>query len=236
MKNQLIIPSIIIAAAILGGFWMLRPPSELKPPSKPQKLIVIQKPEISIFDAIRGGNFELVKQHLAAGTDVNMKEYQFEFSSLQIAAQRDLKEIVELLIANGADVNAKDRTNSTPLMVAASKGHKEICALLIAKGAFLNEKTEFGFSPLDYSEINKRTSTAKLLRKHGGKHGSIIGAASPGEIETVKEFLALGADVNAMNWIGTAMDNAMRMGHIGVADLLHKHGGKTRLQLKAEGK
>ena len=40
MKNQFIIPSIIIAAAILGGFWMLKPPAELP-----------EAPDISIHDA-----------------------------------------------------------------------------------------------------------------------------------------------------------------------------------------
>ena len=63
MKNQFIIPSIIIAAAILGGFWMLKPPAELP-----------KAPDISIHDAISEGNIEAVKQHIAAGTDVNAKD------------------------------------------------------------------------------------------------------------------------------------------------------------------
>ncbi len=41
--------------------------------------------------------------------------------------------------------------------------------------------------------------SSNLLRKHGGKHGTIKGAASGGDIEAVKEFLAAGADVNAKN-------------------------------------
>ena len=64
MKNQFIIPSIIIAAAILGGFWMLKPPAELP-----------ETPDISIHDAADSGNIELVKQHLAAGTDVNAVDH-----------------------------------------------------------------------------------------------------------------------------------------------------------------
>ena len=65
MKNQFIIPSIIIATSIIVGFELLKSPSE------PQKVIVIQKPAISIHDAAKTGNIEAVKQHLAAGTDVN---------------------------------------------------------------------------------------------------------------------------------------------------------------------
>ena len=39
-----------------------------------------------------------------------------------------------------------------------------------------------------------------LLRKHGGKNGTIHGAARIGDIEAVNEFLANGVDVNAKNW------------------------------------
>ena len=31
-------------------------------------------PDISIYDAVEDGNIEVVKQHLAAGTDVNSKD------------------------------------------------------------------------------------------------------------------------------------------------------------------
>ena len=62
MKNQFIIPSIIIAAAILGAGWMLKPPAKLP-----------EAPDISILDAVISGDIEAVKQHLAAGTDVNAK-------------------------------------------------------------------------------------------------------------------------------------------------------------------
>ena len=69
MKNQFIIPSIIIAAAILGVGWMFKSPSE------PQKVTIVpQPPDISIHDAAWNRNFEAVKQHLEAGTDVNAKD------------------------------------------------------------------------------------------------------------------------------------------------------------------
>ena len=69
-------------------------------------------PDISIIDAARDGNIEAVKQHLAAGTDVNAKDMHGN-ASLHHAAERDHKEIVELLIANGADVNVKEK--DTPM-------------------------------------------------------------------------------------------------------------------------
>jgi ankyrin repeat protein len=59
-------------------------------------------PDISIHDAIvLGGDIEAVKQHLAAGTDVDAKDMNGE-TSLTWAAYSGHKEIAKLLLANGA--------------------------------------------------------------------------------------------------------------------------------------
>ena len=68
-------------------------------------------------------NIEAVKQHLAAGLDANAAyEYEYgEWIPLHEAAVYGPKEMVELLIANGADVNAKNKFNETPLDFAVAK-------------------------------------------------------------------------------------------------------------------
>jgi len=86
---------------------------------------------------------------------------------LHYAAWKGHKEIAELLIANGADVNAKDYKGVTPLHVAAWEGHTEVAELFIAKGADVNAKMEDGDTPLDLAK--RHPETADLLRKHGGK-------------------------------------------------------------------
>ena len=69
----------------------------------------------SVHDAAHSGNIEAVKQHLAAGTDVNAKNDWSEWTPLHRAAEYNHKEIAELLIAKGADVNPKDENGYTPL-------------------------------------------------------------------------------------------------------------------------
>ena len=192
-------------------------------------------PDISIHEATGRGDIEAVKQHLAAGTDVNAKDDKFgftplhyaTFSALHLMRLNDHKEIVELLIANGADVNARrdGGAGGTPLHFAAG-GLNEIAELLIAKGADVNAKDDGGYTPLDWAVGHKHPETADLLRKHGGKHGTIHGAARGGDIEAVKEFLAAGADVNAKNVLDeTPLDLAKGE----TANLLRKHGGKTTI-------
>ena len=80
------------------------------------------------------------------------------------------KEIVELLITEGADVNAKEDGGGTPLHHAVLfVGDKELAELLTAKGADVNAKDNDGDTPLDWAIYYKEPETADLLRKHGGK-------------------------------------------------------------------
>jgi cytohesin len=137
-------------------------------------------PDISIHDAAgarrRKGNIEAVKQHLAAGTDVDARDKQ-DKTPLQHAAFHGHKEVVELLIDNGADVNATDKYGDTTLHWAAVLGRKnEIVELLILNGADVNAKDMDGETPLDWAIKYKRTEIASLLRKHGGKTGEELKA------------------------------------------------------------
>ena len=59
----------------------------------------------ALRDAVKAGNIEAVKQHLDAGVDVNAKN-QLGRTSLHAAAYRGHTVVVELLVANDADVNA----------------------------------------------------------------------------------------------------------------------------------
>ena len=156
-------------------------------------LVVGCGPGVNIHEAARTGNIEAVKQHIAAGTDVNAKDKYGE-SPLLFAATFGHKEIAELLIANGADVNTKiDKIGMTPLHIATGQGYKEIVELLIAKGADVNAKVEItelliangadvnakdvgGKTPLDWAIRRHHHEIADLLRKHGGKTGEELKA------------------------------------------------------------
>jgi ankyrin repeat protein len=132
-----------------------------------------------------------------------------EDRALIVAAFSGNIEAVKQHIANGADVNAKDKDGDTPLNSAAFSGHKEIAELLIAKGADVNAK--------------------------GGVSGGtpLHSAAFSGHKEVAEQLISKGADVNAKLKGGeTPLDLASL--HPEIADLLRKHGGKTGVWFKAE--
>ena len=103
-------------------------------------LLVGCGPSVDIWEAARTGNTEAVKQHLAAGTDVNVKT-GFRWTPLHYAAREGHKEITDLLLANGANVNAKNDEGGTPLDWAeCCADKKEIVDLLRKHGGKTGEE------------------------------------------------------------------------------------------------
>ncbi|MDB4341827.1 ankyrin repeat domain-containing protein [bacterium] len=191
-------------------------------------------PEISIHKAAGEGNIEAVKQHIAAGTDVNEKD-DSEWTPLHRAALGGNKEIAELLIDKGAEVNAQSDGGWTPLHLG---GTKEVAALLIENGADVNAKANDGFTPLDLAIGGNHKETADLLRKHGGKTAkpsiSIYEAAIDGNIEAVKQHLTAGTDVDGQEEAGgTPLHSAALFDHLEVVKLLIAEGADVNA--KSEG-
>jgi hypothetical protein len=185
----------------------VEPVAEAAKPETPSA----EAPDISIHDAAKAGNIEAVKQHLAAGSNIELRCTACGGAVLGHAASGGHKEIVELLIAESADVNAKSDDGRTPLHFAATSGHKEIVELLISKGANVNEEDVSGNTPLHYAAVGGSKEVGELL-------------------------IAEGADVNANGVDGvTPLDVAELGKHPETADLLRKHGGKTGKELKADG-
>ena len=176
-----------------------------------ERVVGAKAPDISIHEAVGKGRIETVKQHLTAGTDVNVKNDD-GLTALNVATYFKNKEIAEFLISKGADVNTKEENSLTPLHLTAFDEYKEIAELLIANGAEVDIKDKNGFTPLHYSV--------------GSGH------------KIVSEFLiAKGAYVNAKDKDGMPpIDMAIELGEQEIAELLRKHGGKTAEELKVEGK
>ena len=109
-----------IAAVLLVGCATTQSP-------EPQ---TAKAPDILIIEAVRKGNIEAVKQHLAAGSDVNAKD-DSGWTPLHWAASKVHNKIAKLLIEEGADVNAVNKDGLAPLDYAEN----ETFGVLIDHGA-----------------------------------------------------------------------------------------------------
>ena len=171
MKHLLLTTIAAVVLVGCGESQQSAPLAEAKPEPP-----TAEAPDISIHMAALRGNIEDVKQHLAAGADVDAKDSD-GWTPLHWAAEGGHKDVAELLIAAGTDVNAKVPDGWTPLHSVALGGHKEIAEILIAEGADVDAKHNGGGTPLDEAIRYKKTETADLLRKHGGKTKKELEAA-----------------------------------------------------------
>jgi ankyrin repeat protein len=107
----------------------------------------------------------MVSQILQSGVNVNCN-YTGN-TPLSTAADYGYKEICELLIAHGADVNATNLYGESPLTLIASKGHFEICELLIQNGANINALNHRGIPALSVAAEKGNNEICELLLTHG---------------------------------------------------------------------
>ena len=93
------------------------------------------------------------------------------------ASQGNLAEVERLLKA-GADLNAKDKSGTTPLHLAAAKNSTPaVLEVLLKAGADVNAKTTGGVTPLHFAAFsNPSPAVLEVLLKAGADPRAIDGA------------------------------------------------------------
>ena len=69
-------------------------------------------------------------------------------SALHYACSKGHRDIAQLLVAQGAEVNKLDEHSYSPLHRAAAKGDVQIMALLVDRGAKLNQQNKIKETPV----------------------------------------------------------------------------------------
>lgn len=100
---------------------------------------------------------------LANKAEVNAVATKAGLTPLHVAVFQHHNGVVELLLSNGAKINAKDNDGQTPLHMAAANGHKDVVELLLANRATVNVANKNGKTPLQYAVHYGRWEVAELL-------------------------------------------------------------------------
>ena len=108
----------------------------------------VKAPNMDIHSATILGDLDAVKQHIAAGTDLNEKEPAVGSTPLISAAVFGKTEIAFALIEAGADVNLKNNEGSTALHSAAFLCRLEIVEKLLENGADKEMLNNYGSTAL----------------------------------------------------------------------------------------
>lgn len=101
---------------------------------------------------------------ISKGIDVNVPGYNDKTPLHMVGC----KKICELLLSQGADIEAKDKTGRTPLFYASSNNKTEVCELLLSEGADVNAKDNSGRTPLSEAIEISNKEIIDILKKYGG--------------------------------------------------------------------
>jgi ankyrin repeat protein len=117
--------------------------------------------------------------------------------------------VVEVLIANGAEVEVRNEAGTTPIHFASILGKGDSIKSLIAAGANIMAKDMLENTPLHYAAQRSNPTSINILIKAGAEvnapnEGGMLplhygGYGGPKAIETL---LRAGADIKARDWSG----------------------------------
>lgn len=126
--------------------------------------------ETALMTAAKTGSVGAVTMLLDHGAKVRAQENWRGQDALMWASAEGHREVVQLLLARGADANASSASGYTALMFATRANHPEVVKILLAAGANLNATTTEdagGASPLIFAIYNAEWDLAADLLERG---------------------------------------------------------------------
>ena len=170
--------------------------------------------------------------------------------ALIAAAMQGNRELIELLVASGANVNAKNQIvdskeyeygDSTALTIAAGQDHKKCVETLVRLGADVNKANHQGFTPLIAAAENCRdnTDTVRFLIDSGADvnatdfvdETALIRSAQSCNTLKIKLLLELGADPHASGSFGrTTLMHAASWSHAEIIKILIEMGASVNVR------
>jgi len=166
----------------------------------------------------------IVEMLILHGADVNQRGHQDcpSYQPLHVAVDRGYTNIFEVLVREGADIQALSESG-TPLMIAAMRGHNELLRMLVEAGADPYFKDPSGGTLMHFAAWGGHESTVVTLTEIMGKewihtkdhrgNTPMHVAAGRSHIPAVRALYRYGADVNAVRSDGRSpLSTAIKRG------------------------
>ncbi len=202
------------------------------------------KGETPLYKACKFNNKQMIQLFLDKGANPNVANNQ-GFTVLHAVLVRMKgheeneklstfhRELVALLLANGADCNAKTNAGRTPLQFSARNGDTQMAKLLLEKGAEINAKDQAGWTALDHAITYGKDETAQWLKTQGGVSDPMSATAieaftamEQGDFDKAKELVLQTPALARVRLLdgNTLLHNAVTAGAADIVDLLIQHG------------
>ncbi len=199
-----------------------------------------------IFQAFEAGELEEVQALLRENPSlVGSKEPKDGYTPLHLAVVVGARrELIEFILANHADVNAKENNGWTPLHYAASTSNQLAAELLLAHHADMEARGNLGETPLVVATALGTPKMAEFLlvnradvnTKDQDGRTPLHTATGQGRLEVLQVLIAHNADVNARDKNGwTPLHFAAEMGLKAVAEYLLTHNADVNAKLDDGG-
>lgn len=186
----------------------------------------LKKPDVIIFDYLKAGNVQGVKDLLCedpklinakvVSTDNDKKDVDGD-TPLIVASLHGNAACVRILLEYKADVNEQSKAGKTALIYASVNGNADCVKALLEYGVNVNMRSFYGNTALNYSSYYGRLEVVKLLldakadvdvANNDGKT-ALMNASSRGYKDIVDLLLAANANIKLTNNKGnTAVDVA----------------------------
>ena len=159
--------------------------------------------------AAYANDVDAARELIEAGADVNAKDESVQSAYLIATSEvGDDTTLLELTLANGADVGSLDSYNGTGLIRAADRGFTAIVARLLE-------------TDIDVDHVNRLGWTALL-------EAIILGGGDAAHTEVVRLLVEAGVDVNLADGQGvTPLAHAEQSGYEEIAAILRSAGAKS---------
>ncbi|MEN6574693.1 MAG: ankyrin repeat domain-containing protein [Phycisphaerales bacterium] len=211
-----------------------------------------QNGNTALHGALFNRKYDLAKFLIANGADPDATTVMSGSTPLHLAA--DKEDVIEVLLAKGADVNVRCKDGTTPLHLASRMGEKNAVELLLFHGADVNAQDQRGSTPLHSAALryNSTEVVGVLIDCGGDVNAKAQDGSTPLHCATQQSnpsvailLIEKGANVNAKDGNGTTpLYHAAFRGQINVVRLLlacgadvdvHGPDGKSPLHMAAEG-
>lgn len=199
-----------------------------------------------LYVAAGFGSLDAVRALVRLGANMDAKYKSSYYSdrikgtALHAAAENGHTEVVEYLLDQGADREALNGDDETPLHLAATTCIKCV-KVLVARGANIIARDKYQRTPLHHAAKASRSTIVEYLLDQGADkeardhcQGTPLHKATNWEsgftcIDCVKTLIARGANINALdNWHRSALHHATFAGRAEIFEFLISNGANIQ--------